>query len=74
MEKEYSVSELIKTFEKHAEQSKEHQKELKEKYLENFPNQDLPDHFNYDFEISLALQSICIEIQNIKDWIHDHEL
>lgn len=59
MNQEYSTSNLIETFTRHATEFEESQKELKIKY----PDLDIPDqHFN----ISRALACICEEIEEIK--------
>lgn len=62
----YSIPELIKTFKKHAEESKANNRKMRREFKENYPNEEIPAHFNEDFHIADALHSICIEIDKLK--------
>ncbi len=63
----YSIEELEKTFKLHHERSVELNKKLVKEFQENNPVEQIPDPFNDDFSLPLALESICKTILQIKN-------
>ena len=63
----YDLDTLIKTFKLHHERSVEFNKKLIKEFQENNPGEPIPDPFNDDFSLPLALEAICKEIDKI--WI-----
>jgi hypothetical protein len=63
----YTIEELIKTFDKHAIQAEETNKQMLESFKENNPNEPIPKHFLVDFSLAKALAAICREISILKD-------
>ena len=62
----YSIEELVKTFSLHHQRSIELNKQLIEQFKENHPGEPVPDPFNDDFSLPLALKTICEEIVQLK--------
>lgn len=62
----YDLETLIKTFKLHAKRSEKLNKKLIKDFKENNPGEPLPDPFDDDFSLPLALESICKEIQALK--------
>ena len=58
----YSIEELEKTFLLHHKRAEKFNKELIKEFQENNPEEPLPDLFNDDFSLPLALAAICKEI------------
>lgn len=66
-DKMYELDVLIKTFRLHHERSVELNKKLIREFQENNPGEPIPDPFNDDFSLPLALEAICKEIDKL--WI-----
>jgi len=66
----YSIEELEKTFKLHHEKSAEVNKKLRKEFQKNNPGEPIPDPFNDDFSLPLALESMCKEISFLKS-LHD---
>jgi hypothetical protein len=66
-DKMYELDTLIKTFRLHHERSVELNKKLIEQFKEDAPGEPIPDPFNDDFSLPLALEAICKEIDKL--WI-----
>ena len=72
MEDRYSIENLIKTFQRHSDLSKkrhlERSLEQREEMERNMKKND-PD--DWDFDITLALRSMCGEILDMNDRINE---
>jgi hypothetical protein len=55
---EYTLEELEEIFTAHAKNVEIDNQKSKEKYLEFFPNSELPDYFKNEFNLATALLSI----------------
>lgn len=62
----YGLEELEKTFLLHHQNSVELNKKLIKEYKENFPGEPIPDPFNDDFSLPLALHAICVAIRDLR--------
>lgn len=62
----YKLDWLIDKFLDHAEKHKKSNKRLISEFIENNPNEPLPDYFKDDFNLCTALATICSEIVQIK--------
>jgi hypothetical protein len=65
-EPDYSIEAMIPTFAEHAKQADIGWKNNKETYQEQYPNSELPEHFNNNFNIATALSVMCREIAVLK--------
>lgn len=63
----YEIEHLIDLFAKHAKKAQKTQIELIKQFKENNPDEQLPKHFKSDFNLPLALMTICKEIQTLKE-------
>jgi hypothetical protein len=63
----YTIEELEKTFRIHAIRSEELNKKLIKEFKENNPGQPIPDPFNDNFSLPIALASMCAEIIKLKN-------
>jgi len=63
---DYSIENLIKTFTKHAEQSKKDKIKQIADYKLNYPDSPLPAHFKDDFNIAIAFREICKAIRKLQ--------
>lgn len=66
MNNEYTIEFLIEEFEKHSIQVLKDRKDQKKRFIENYPNEKIPDHLLDDFSIAHALHVICKEINELK--------
>jgi hypothetical protein len=57
---------LIETFGKHAIKAAEQQEKSLLSYRENNPEGPLPDYMEEEFNLPLALRSICLQIAMLK--------
>lgn len=62
----YDIESLEKTFRLHHERSVELNKKLIAEFVENNPGEPIPDPWNDDFSLPLALEAICRELQALK--------
>lgn len=72
----YNIETLVKTFRVHHERSQQLNKKLIAEFKENNPGEEIPDPFNDDFSLPLALEAICKELLQLKcdhDW-HEEEM
>lgn len=58
----YDIESLEKTFVLHHERSVELNKKLIAEFVENNPGEPIPDPWNDDFSLPLALAAICREL------------
>ncbi len=63
---DYTIEFLQKTFLTHAEMSDEHRRFSIEQFKQHYPDQELPNHFKDEFNLSRALFSMCEEIRFLK--------
>lgn len=63
----YSIEELEQTFRIHHIRSEKLNIDLIKKFKENNPGKPVPDPFNDDFSLPLALSAICSEILKLKN-------
>ncbi len=63
----YTVEELKETFLLHHEESKKLNKKLIKEYQRDNPGEPIPDPFNDNFSLPLALSAICDEIIRLKE-------
>lgn len=68
---DYELNRLIKTFLKHAEEQIERNDEQKKKYIEQNPNEPVPDHMNEEFNLPYALACMCLEINKLKVMVYE---
>ncbi len=70
---QYSLESLAEIFAVHAIKAKKINEDLIREFKENNPGEPLPDHFQDDFNLPLALSRICKEILELKnmDSIYD---
>lgn len=66
---DYSIENLVKTFEDHTKEFIKCNEELKLKFQSDYPNEPLPQHFKETFMISEALKEICMQIIYLKNKI-----
>lgn len=66
MEYDYSIENLINTFNEHAEIAKSQQEFCNQVFLEQNPDQELPKHMTDSFNIAKAFHAICSEILQLK--------
>lgn len=62
----YNLEELLKTFKQHTINAKQNQKHIIKQFIENNPDENIPDHMIDDFILPEALASICHEILLVK--------
>jgi len=62
----YEIAELEKTFKEHHKRSVKLNKKLIKDFKANNPGEPIPDPFNDDFSLPLALAAICKSIQDLK--------
>ncbi len=67
MEKKYTIEELANIFANHAIEADKMRLIDAKKFQENYPDEELPEHFKNSFNVSHALAFMCSEIQKIKD-------
>jgi len=63
----YSLEELAKNFANHAVQYEKYRLEWLEKFKIDYPNERVPSHMKESFNISSALEAICLEILKLKN-------
>jgi len=66
----YSIEDLAKTFKLHHVRSEKLNKKLIKEFKEKNPGEPIPDPFNDDFSLPLALESIChalLELRKAKE-------
>lgn len=66
MTNKYSMQEFIKIFAEHAVKGRESNVKLLKDFIENNPNEPIPEWFLDDFSLPIALKSICLEILALK--------
>lgn len=66
MESKYQLENLIVKFIDHANKADKSQSVLIAQFIENNPNEPLPEWFKDDFNLPMALCSICSELLNLK--------
>ncbi len=64
---EHDFENLAEAFLEHAEKTRLMQEHTKEKWRENYPGAEMPEHFKSTFNLSTALHVMCNEIQKLKD-------
>lgn len=67
MSEEYSLENLILTFEENHVKAKEINARLLKDLIENCPGEPLQEWFTDTFSINKALKAICEEIKALKD-------
>ena len=67
---DYRIESLGSTFARHADELDNQLKIDIEKYKENYPDSELPVHFQNPFSIARALSVMACEIEKLK---HIHE-
>lgn len=65
----YKLDFLIETFLKHAEEHAENNRRLLEQFKKMNPDEPIPDHMTEEFNLPMALATICHEIQEMKNGI-----
>ncbi len=63
--KDYSLDYLIETFREHTIKSEEDRKKSREQFIKDYPDDEVPEHFNEEFNIANALYCICTEIKRL---------
>lgn len=63
----YTLDELITVFSEHAPKAEKTHQELISAFKKNYPDEPLPDHFKDDFNLSRALLTFAIEINELKE-------
>lgn len=63
----YDLENLIKKFIEHGKILDQNQKELIDSFVKNNPGQPLSDYLKDDFNLPLALVSICSELLALKE-------
>jgi len=66
----YSLEKMVDKFTHHAKIADKYNKELIEKFIKDYPDVPLPQHFSEDFSLPLALACICSEVLEIKKQIN----
>ena len=64
----YELNDLFERFTQHSKKNKKFNKKLIQDFLENNPGVELPDHFKDDFDLPMALASICHELLLLKKY------
>ena len=62
----YGIEKLVQTFLYHGRRSEIENKRIIAEFLENYPDEPLPDHFKEKFNIAFALASICSQLLKLK--------
>ncbi len=62
----YNIEDLVDIFVLHHQRSTDLNKKLIDQFKENNPGEPIPDPFNDDFSLPLALSAICKEILHLK--------
>lgn len=70
----YEIETLLKTFRLHHERSEKLNKKLIKDFQKDNPGKPVPDPFNDDFSLPLALESICREILELKKAEHFRDI
>lgn len=63
----YDLAFLIDTFTKHAEEAHKNHELARKQFLQMNPNETLPEHMVDDFNLPMALATICHEIEGLKN-------
>lgn len=63
----YKIDFLIETFSKHAEEADKNQKRHLEQFKAMNPDEPIPDNMIDDFNLPMALASICKAIQELQN-------
>lgn len=66
MNQDYRIEALGTTFSDHAEISDNHTKQMIEQFKTNFPEAEVPSHFNNQFNLCRALSVMACEIERLK--------
>jgi hypothetical protein len=66
---DYSIESLVDFFGKYAKISDEIQKKNIRDFQDNDPDSEIPEYLQFDFNINLALQSICKEIVVLSNYL-----
>jgi cysteinyl-tRNA synthetase len=61
----YKLDFLIETFLKHAEEHKNNNERLLEQFKKMNPDEPIPDHMKEEFNLPMALATICNAIQEL---------
>jgi len=61
----YKLDFLIDTFTKHAEEHKKNNERLLEQFKKMNPEEPIPDHMTDEFNLPMALATICNAIQEL---------
>jgi len=61
----YKLDFLIDTFLKHAEEADKNNRQLRKQFKEMNPKEPIPDHMKDEFNLPMALATICYEIQKL---------
>ena len=62
----YTIEDLEKTFKAHAVLAEKNNKRIIKEFQENNPGKPLPEHYTDDFNIAMALSTICGAILELK--------
>lgn len=63
----YPLEELIEIFKQHSDLAEIKRQELIQTHKETYEGSELPEHLKDEFNLPLALHSICVEIDKL--WI-----
>jgi len=63
----YKIEELVDKFVEHARTAEKNQKDLLAQFKVNNPGKPLPEHLQDDFNLPLALASMCSLLLHLKN-------
>jgi hypothetical protein len=69
----YKIDFLVKTFLKHAETAQENWIKDRKMFKKMNPKEPLPDHYKEDFNLPLALATICDCIRHLNERLKEME-
>jgi hypothetical protein len=61
-----TLEELIQTFASHEKMATDHHERTIDRFKEDHPNEELPEHFKETFLLPTALRLMCQEILELK--------
>ena len=62
----YKLPDLVNKFSDHAKEFEKSRGDQKKTFLEEYPNEPLPEYFKDDFNLPLAMATICAELLRLK--------
>ena len=71
---DYRIENLGHTFGKHAEMADQLHEDDVARYLANYPDSPMPEHFKNSFNISRALSVMACEIEKLKHLVGIKEI